>query len=150
MYRLSQRSKDNLVGVSPKLVEVVNLAISISSVDFGVSQGIRSLEQQKEMVRKGASQTLNSKHIDGKAVDLFAYVDGAARWEIEYYFDIAKAIRAAAYAKQVAIRWGGAWNTPDIRTDKMTIEEMHNHYLRDRKRAKKKPFIDAGHFELAI
>jgi len=73
-FQLSQRSLDRLKGVDPKLVEVVKRAIEITEVDFGVTEGLRTLERQKELVAKGASHTLKSKHIGGKAVDLVAYV----------------------------------------------------------------------------
>ena len=91
MYKLSQRSKDNLSGVKTELVAVVTTAIEHTSVDFGVIQGLRTLQQQKELVAKGASQTMKSKHLTGDAVDLMAYVGSRASWELNLYDDIASA-----------------------------------------------------------
>jgi len=71
-FKLSQRSLDRLDGVKPQLVELVKRAIEITTIDFGVIEGLRSEERQKELVAKGASKTMKSKHLDGNAVDLMA------------------------------------------------------------------------------
>ena len=73
---LSRRSLDKLEGVDDRLVAVVKHAITATKVDFGVIQGLRTLEQQKELYEKGASQTMKSKHLTGDAVDLMAYING--------------------------------------------------------------------------
>ncbi len=72
-FRFSQRSENNLKGVNPALVQVVRRALELSIVDFGVTEGLRTVERQKELVAKGASQTMNSRHITGHAIDVFAY-----------------------------------------------------------------------------
>ena len=74
-FKLSKRSLSRLEGASSDLADVVKHAITITVVDFGVIQGLRTLEEQKALVAKGASQTMRSKHLDGLAVDLIAYVD---------------------------------------------------------------------------
>ena len=71
-FKLSRRSLDRLEGVDEGLQEVCKMAITLSSIDFGVLQGMRTLSQQKELVASGASQTLKSKHLEAKAVDLGA------------------------------------------------------------------------------
>ena len=64
-FKLSQRSLDRLVGVDKDLVDVVKRAIEITTVDFGVIEGVRTVERQKELVAAGASHTMKSKHIEG-------------------------------------------------------------------------------------
>ena len=71
-FKLSQRSLDRLEGVDERMVAVVRHAITVTKTDFGVVQGLRTLQMQKELVAKGASQTMKSKHLDGLAVDLMA------------------------------------------------------------------------------
>ena len=71
-YSLSQRSLDRLDGVDEKLVAVVKRAIEVSNIDFGVIEGLRTVEKQEQLVASGASQTMKSKHIEGGAVDLMA------------------------------------------------------------------------------
>lgn len=111
MFKLSQRSKDRLKGVHPDLVKVVEHAIEITTVDFAVLEGLRTPERQKVLMEAGASQTLNSRHITGHAVDLGAWVDGEVRWDWPLYSQIAKAMKAAAAELNIPIEWGGDWRT---------------------------------------
>jgi len=111
MYKLGQRSRLRLKGVHPDLVKVVEHAINISAVDFTVLEGVRTPERQKLLRDSGASQTLNSRHITGHAVDLCAFVDGEVRWDWPLYHKLAKTIKAAAAAEKVALTWGGDWRS---------------------------------------
>ena len=147
-FVLSKRSIQNLNGVSTDLQWIVHRAINISTIDFGVIEGLRTVERQKELVAKGASKTMNSKHITGEAVDVLAYLGSRGSWELNLYDDIANAFRIAAQEQGVGIRWGGAWNIPDItvHTDCSWMMDAYIDYSRARG---KRPFIDAVHFELA-
>lgn len=109
MYKLGQRSRLRLKGVHPDLVKVVEHAINLSAVDFTVLEGLRTPERQKLLRDSGASQTLNSRHITGHAVDLCAFVDGEVRWDWPLYHKIAAAMKQAAKELNVAIIWGGDW-----------------------------------------
>jgi peptidoglycan L-alanyl-D-glutamate endopeptidase CwlK len=148
MFKLSQRSLDRLSGVNEPLVKVVKRAIELSKVDFGVAEGLRTVERQKELVAKGASQTMDSKHIKGQAVDLMAYVDGRVSWELPLYDEIANAVKQAAKELNVKIRWGAAWHIDDICTFPGTMEEAMQAYIDLRRKQGKRPFIDAPHFEI--
>lgn len=148
-YHLSQKSLDKLVGVDPKLVQVVKLAIDYTKVDFGVTEGLRTIEKQREYFEAGKSQTMSSKHIDGKAVDLVAYVGGTVCWEANVYDEVADAMKTAAKELGVAIRWGAAWTIPDLTKWEGTAEDAMHHYIDERRSQNKRPFIDAPHFELA-
>lgn len=151
-FKLSQRSLSKLEGVDERLVAVVKYAIGESTVDFGVIEGVRSINRQRELVAKGASQTMKSRHIDGEAVDLMAYVGSPARasWELNLYDDIADAMKKAAIACDVGIKWGGAWTVPDIRAWEGTMEDAMNDYIDTRRSQGRRPFLDCVHFELAI
>ncbi len=148
MYKLSKRSISNLTGVHPKLIEVVHHAISVSRVDFAVVEGLRTLERQKELVAKGASQTLKSKHLDGHAVDLMAFIGNRGSWELNLYDDIADAMKEAAIKVNVRLRWGAAWTIKDIRKWEFSMEKAMNSYIDERRAQGKRPFIDAPHFEI--
>ena len=147
-YILSERSRGNLMRVDKKLIDVVKTAIQVTTVDFGVIQGIRTIEEQKILVEKGASRTMKSKHIEGLAVDLMAYINGRGSWELNLYDNIADAMKKAALENEVAIRWGAAWHMPDIRKWGSSMEEAMNNYIDLRRSEGKRPFIDAPHFEL--
>ena len=111
MYSLGPRSKQRLKGVHPELVKVVERAIQITEVDFTVLEGLRSPERQKALVEAGASQTLNSRHLTGHAVDLGAWVGDEVRWDWPLYHKIAAAMKEAARLEGVKIVWGGDWRT---------------------------------------
>lgn len=147
-FKLSKRSLDRLEGVKPELVEVVKTAITLSDVDFGVTQGLRTLEEQKALVAKGASQTMKSKHLTGDAVDLVAYVGSRVSWELTLYDNIANAMKTAADMHGVKLRWGAAWHINDIAEFDGSMEDAMNEYVDLRRSQGKRPFIDAPHFEL--
>lgn len=148
-YKLGKSSLGKLEGVDERLQTVVRSAISQSKQDFSVICGLRTLEEQRKLVEKGASQTMKSKHIDGLAVDLAAYTDGI-RWELNLYDEIADAMKAAAIDCGVAVRWGAAWHIDDIRKWDGTMEEAMNAYIDLRRSQGKRPFIDGPHFELMV
>jgi peptidoglycan L-alanyl-D-glutamate endopeptidase CwlK len=103
-----------LEGVHPDLVKVVERAIVLTTVDFTVLEGLRTLERQAQLVKSGASQTMNSRHLTGHAVDLGAWVTNQVRWDWPLYHKIAKAMKAAAQELEIAIEWGGDWQSfPD-------------------------------------
>mgnify|MGYP000137312783 FL=1 len=147
-YKLSSRSLGRLDGVNEKLVNVVKKAIEYTTVDFGVIQGLRSIEEQKDLVARGLSKTMNSKHLEGRAVDLMAYLNGRGCWEVNVYDEIADAVKQAAIEEDIPVRWGAAWTVPDIRMWSGTMEEAMLNYVDIRRSQNKRPFIDAPHFEL--
>lgn len=108
-FSLSQKSKDRLSGVHPDLVAVVKRAIEISTVDFAVLEGVRSKTRQEQLVAAGASQTMNSRHLTGHAVDLGAMVAGTVRWDWPLYFKVADAVKKAAAELGTPVEWGGDW-----------------------------------------
>ena len=136
------------MGVEPELKEVVYEAIKVTKIDFGVIEGLRTEEKQKQLVESGASQTMKSKHLEGRAVDLMAYVGGRGSWELNVYDEIADAMKEAAIKVDVAVRWGAAWTVTDIREWEGTMEEAMNSYIDTRRGQGRRPFIDAPHFEL--
>lgn len=110
-FQLSQRSLDRLNGVHPDLVRVVKRAITLTDLDFAVLEGLRTVERQKELVAKGASQTMKSRHITGHAVDLGAYIGGEVRWDWPLYARIAATMKEAARQEGVPLEWGGDWTS---------------------------------------
>ena len=109
MYVLGSRSMSRLDGVHPDLVKVVRLAIQKTNVDFSVLEGVRSKPRQLELFRAGASRTMNSRHLDGHAVDLGAYVNGKVEWSWPLYDRIAVAMKQASAELGISIEWGGDW-----------------------------------------
>ena len=148
-FKLSSRSTAKLDKVDSGLVAIVRMAILETKVDFGVICGLRTIEEQKVLVDKGVSQTMDSKHISGSAVDLMAYVGSRASWELNLYDDIADSMKKASKLVDVPIRWGAAWHIKDIAKYKGTMEDAMNEYIDLRRSQGRRPFIDDPHFELA-
>lgn len=145
-YTLSQLSLDRLKGVHPNLVKVVKRAIEISGVDFRVSEGLRTKARQTELLKQGKTQTMNSRHLTGHAVDLVAIVNGQVSWDFNHYYSIAQAMSKAATELGVKVRWGGAWTV--ITNKNGTPQDWVRAYKNERAKLGKKPFLDGVHFEL--
>lgn len=112
---LSKRDEARLVGVHPHLVRVVRRAAQMSEMPFTVLEGTRTVARQRQLVAKGASKTMNSRHIPapngyGHAVDI-APVDaaGTVSWDWPLYHRLAPVMKAAARAEGVPLEWGGDW-----------------------------------------
>jgi peptidoglycan L-alanyl-D-glutamate endopeptidase CwlK len=110
-FVLSARSEERLNGVHEDMQRVVRLALTKTAVDFAVIEGLRTKERQAELLAKGASKTLNSRHITGHAVDLAPVIAGEIRWDWPPFYKIAEAMKSAAGELGVAIVWGGDWRT---------------------------------------
>ncbi len=108
-FNFSKRSLKNLEGVRPELVKVVRRALEISQVDFTVIEGVRTINEQRDLVKSGASRTMRSRHLTGHAVDLAPYLNGRIRWDWSLFYPIAIAMKKAAKELNVKIRWGGDW-----------------------------------------
>ena len=109
-YKLSEKSLDRLKGLHPDIVKVVKRAIEITGSDFSVGEGLRTITRQKELFKQGATKTMNSRHLTGHAVDLFALdEDGKVTWDWKYYHPLAAAVKQAAEDVGVSIEWGGDW-----------------------------------------
>ena len=110
-FQLSERSQERLKGVHPDLVRVVDLAIEQSPLDFMVTEGLRTKAQQAKYVAAGKSQTMNSRHLTGDAVDLAVLIDGQLTWEWKHYAALAETVNQAAKQLGVPIEWGGDWKS---------------------------------------
>jgi peptidoglycan L-alanyl-D-glutamate endopeptidase CwlK len=148
-FKLSQRSLSKLEGVDERLVAVVKYAITETKIDFGVICGLRTIEEQRKLVAKGASQTMRSRHIDGEAVDLMAFVGSRASWELALYHEIAEAMRKGAEAVGVGIVWGCAWHIPNICSWEGSMEDAMNDYVDLRRSQHRSAFLDGPHFQLS-
>ena len=156
MYNLGNKSKSELMGVHPHLIKVVEEAIKITTVDFGAQDGLRTMEEQREYVRRGVSKTFNSRHLPQKdgyshAVDLVPYINGRLRWEWEPIYHIAHAVDYAATQLNVPLVWGGVWDRTMMQYGGSAdaIEEAVQGYVRRRRKKGRKAFIDGPHYQLS-
>lgn len=161
-FAFGKKSEDEMVGVDAGLIRVTRRALQLTTVDFGVHDGMRTEDEQRALVKRGASWTMNSKHLVGKAVDLVPYINGKLRWEWGPCFEIAKAMLKASIEHNVYIVWGGIWdssfhNIAHRRKGEPIIdllEKEQDRYVqvfRERKRQMGKPVrspnLDGPHFQ---
>jgi peptidoglycan L-alanyl-D-glutamate endopeptidase CwlK len=109
---LNSISEARLRGVHPDLVRVVRRCArdwKDKEAGFIVTQGLRTMEEQRLLYKKGASRTLKSRHLTGHAVDLACSIKGQVRWDWPLYVKLSKAMKAAAKAEKIPIVWGGDW-----------------------------------------
>lgn len=108
---LNTRSMANLTGVHPDLVKVVKLAASIMPHDLGfiITEGVRTLSRQQELVRTGASQTMKSRHLTGHAVDFAPVIGGEVRWDWPLFHRAVPIFKSAAQQLNVPLEAGADW-----------------------------------------
>lgn len=111
MIKLNKSSIQKLSGVHPDLVSVVMLAAQNSDLEFVVTEGLRTVERQRQLVAAGASRTMKSRHITGHAVDLAAVINGEVRWDWPLYHKLAEIMKLSANKLNIPIEWGGDWKS---------------------------------------
>jgi peptidoglycan L-alanyl-D-glutamate endopeptidase CwlK len=113
---LDARTERNLKKVHPDLVKVFREAYRLTDTKPIVTCGARSVEEQRILVAKGASKTMNSRHIPGKdgtskALDVAFIINGKLRWDWPLFATFAKVMKQAAKSLGVSVEWGGDWKS---------------------------------------
>lgn len=124
---LAPRSIKCLEGVHPDLVKVVKRADELGA-RFHITDGLRTLERQKQLVKAGKSKTMKSRHLTGHAVDfVVAEPGGGVSYDHADMQACADVFKQAAQELGVAIEWGGDWrkfvDTPHIELDRKVYQE---------------------------
>ena len=116
-FELGKNSINNMTGIDDRLIDIAELAITLSPIDFGIpsSGGLRSTEDQAALYTSGKSKcdgrTNKSYHQTGKAIDVYGYVDGKASWDILHLTTIATAMLQASAQLGYELKWGGLWKS---------------------------------------
>lgn len=143
---LSSRCELRLAGVHPDLLRVVRNAAEGGAM-FRVTEGLRTPERQRRLVAEGKSQTMESRHLTGHAVDVAPLDDaGNVSWAWTLFFPLADAFRAASIAEGVPVVWGGAWG--QLMADYANAKAGQAAYVARMREQGRKPFLDGPHFEL--
>lgn len=137
-YSFSRRSLRNLDGVHTDLVAVAHEALRITNKDFMVIDGLRTIQEQRLLFKKGKSQTLKSRHLTGHAIDIVPY---PVSWDFDEFYPLGDAFIQACKNVNVPIRWGGNWKVHDLREWQGSAEGLVQSY--------KGTFYDLPHFELS-
>lgn len=116
VFNFSRRSEGNLVGVRPDLIRVCKEALRRSRYDFGIISGVRTPQQQQELVRSGKSWTENSLHLVqwdgyGHAIDFAVWDRGKVTFDVAKYRVVMQAFMTSAIALSIQIELGGLWES---------------------------------------
>lgn len=118
-FEFSARSLKAMEGIHPKLRQLCERTIQITPYNFVITEGKRTLATQKKYVKEGKSQTMNSKHLSGNAIDFVDFPDFS--YDVKKMTAIAKAFKKASKELNIPIIWGGDWktlvDTPHIQLD---------------------------------
>lgn len=126
-HEFGTRSEEKLSTCHEDLQKILRLAIRRSIIDFGISEGHRSIERQQQLFHEGKSKIdgINKK---GKhnfepshAVDIYAYhPDVEIRRKIAYNTESLSYISGVIHSCAIElfekgevehlIRWGGNWD----------------------------------------
>lgn len=140
MYKYSQVSQARLSKAHPAIQEVFNVMIKF--INLGITCSLRTIEEQKELVKNKKSKTLNSKHIPlkdkgvgdeecSRAVDIVWYNDFEKKysWNSNIYRVIGPAIIQLAKDRGYIFRWGGDWDQDGDQTDQKFMDLVHIEYI---------------------
>lgn len=154
MFFLGSQSERNLEGVAPALVMCVRRAITLSTVDFAVFEGLRTEAEQVENVANGVSRTMHSYHLTGRAVDLVPYLGKKLKWQLPLCAQVAISMREAAAHFGVTLTWGAVW---DRRLGELNPLDMGREvgayterFKCSRQDQSAHPLIDGPHFQLEV
>lgn len=110
--KMDDRSLKELQGVHPRLTDaIISFARDpLCDWKFIITDGLRTDQEQALLVVQGASHTLHSKHLSGRAIDICILLNGKARWEFELYKRFARTFLAYAFNNfNLDLTWGGDW-----------------------------------------
>lgn len=121
-FKWGSRSLQHLKGIHPDLRKVADLALQLSPFDFIITDGRRTLKEQRDFVRKGVSKTMKSRHLYGFAIDYVAIVGNKVKYDLKAMKAISDAFKKAGNQLGIPVEWGGDWkrfkDTPHIQLSK--------------------------------
>lgn len=119
--KFSKESLDKLKGIDSRLQVLAHRVLETH--DCKVIYGLRTLDEQKQLLKEGLTRTLNSKHIEGRAIDLAPYPVDWQDTKRFYYF--AGIVMATASDMEIGIRWGGDWDSDNDLNDQTFMDLIH-------------------------
>lgn len=162
-FRFGAKSIEHMTGVFPALLHAAHFALQNSDIDFGFYEGLRTVEQEAENIKKGTSHLTDPTHCMhcvqkdgfGHAMDLVPYILGEDNnyhsvWDWPLCIKIAKLIQQYAFQNNLTIRWGGVWDMPLNKLSTNLGNEVLAYKSRFRKEHKREAFLDGVHFEIPM
>tara|TARA_B110000977_G_scaffold132061_1_gene168161 strand:- start:1393 stop:1887 length:495 start_codon:yes stop_codon:yes gene_type:complete len=157
-HAFSKISNDRLNTCHNDLIQITKLALELSPVDFGISQGERTIEQQQHFFDTKVSRinpskyssprslAKDAKHITikedpefnvSRAVDVFAVVTGQKSLAFDHrtlsviagcFYSAAQILFDQRKTTHV-IRWGGDWDSDGIIVHDQNLVDLPHYEL---------------------
>ena len=108
---LTTASEKRLIGIHPKLAELIRKSSVNSPFAFVITEGLRTEARQKQLVAQGASRTMKSKHLTGHAIDFAVIIGGKADFHFHLYEKVSTHMKKVAAKVGLTITWGGDWKS---------------------------------------
>jgi peptidoglycan L-alanyl-D-glutamate endopeptidase CwlK len=120
MFKFSNSSLQRLSTVNTQLQKLSNEVLTISPIDFAITCGIRTEQEQVELYKAGKSKCDGiktiSKHQLGKAIDICPCINGKLDYGAETdLFFIIGLFYAEAKELKIDIRVGALWDGESIK-----------------------------------
>ena len=143
MFKFGKTSKKRLATCHIDIQLIMNEAIKITNVDFGIAEGERSVEKQQQYFKEGKSKIDGIKkkgkhnYTPSLAVDIYPYFNNGAKWDNEHLSYLSGIIHAVSEILLKngkithKVRWGGNWDMDGV----ILIDQS---------------FDDRPHFELVL
>jgi len=137
MYDYADSSKTRLKAVHPDLQLIMTTVKKYCTIDFDISCGARTTEEQQAAYFAGNSELDGihkmSKHqlIPSEAVDIYAYKEGGKAsytyHQLSYIAGVIQAVAIMLYSvgkTKHIIRWGGNWDQDGYIIDDQTFQDL--------------------------
>ncbi len=135
MARFGKKSKNALGTVNAHLQALFDEVVK--HFDCTVTEGYRTLERQKDLVASGASKTMNSRHLDGNAVDVYPYPVRIPKpnsktfsKDLARFYFFGGFVKGLATAMGISIRWGGDWDG-DTEVNDQSFDDLPHFELKE-------------------
>lgn len=103
-----------LDGVDPRLRGVIEAAMAEAGEGWRITEGMRSKERQAQLYAQGrtapgniVTNTMNSQHLTGNALDVALIENGQANWDFDRYRQFNNIVQRIANERGVPVTWGG-------------------------------------------
>lgn len=131
-FNFSKTSLKRLHTCHPDLIKVLEEAIKLSPIDFGVACGHRTIAEQQEVYKQkkskcdGIKNKSKHNHNPSLAVDVYAFVNGKASWDKTHLGIVAGVILSTANRMGIKLTWGGTFGSNEFKGFDMPHMELRS------------------------
>ena len=117
-FQLGKNSMKNMEGIDDRLIDIAELAITLSPIDFGIPSdgGWRDEACQAKLYNAGKSKCdgknkLYTQYRARRSTVFCLTPEGAASWDVHHLTTVATAMLQASAQLGHELKWGGLWKS---------------------------------------